>query len=855
MLDAMARSESPDESSSSVPATAWLERFDWFRLDVGTSRRICAALALAGSLVRIFIALRPIDFPDRFFIPDDTYYTLTIARALAHGLGPTSDGVHLTNGFQPLIAFLMVPVFWFTSDPDHGLRAVLLLLAVVDGALAFALGEAARLMARRSPSAAAMMSTAIWAASSVAVFCALGGLETSLSLLVSALLVLAWCKARRLGSDRWFLISGVLGGLTLLARIDTAFLVGGLGLWEIGRGRRRGAVMAGLGGAVAVAPWWLYELVRFHTVIPSSGQAVHHLMKIWMTDDRWPFDFSQLLGISLGTVLEGALSRLWELRQYYAWHGTEALILTPFVVTVTCLGIATGVRPGPQAAPLRVLLISGLILWPFYLFYLPQYGFFPRYFAPLQVTVTLLLGVGFAGILGSPEAWLALVGFGSLFVFLERSGRKTANYLILSPETSADGWIQGYKGYREPIIYIVDAAPRNAVIGSFQTGALNYFGQARRPDLKIFQPRRRGRHGGPGGHLGAPDGGVCSLPRHDPLCGLGVQHREHRPPGRRPPPRESLVSSPGCGSSTDRCGVSIGRGLLAYRALARGAIAVARQAVDEETDVLLGKEQTDVFAVDASGTLRLWAARRGYWMGPKAIGQAAAFPPGAPVAAAGPLPNEETGVLAIDQSGTLTLFSLNALGVVSRTLELGFRGQFPPGAQVALSATSLNRILALAIDRRGALRITLLGDPSSETDREVRSLAGFAPGARVATVSGESNKTDAFLVDATGTLIWLKLSGVDLEGEPLKMSTPGQFAATASVAALRNADSGQIDVFAIDQGGVLEAFSFRGDGGSSPANPIGTRGFFPPGAPLAASPEFGNPDRDRRLCRRRVRSD
>src|SRR5947209_18050806 len=93
-----------------------------------------AGIAIAGFVLRLAVLLRPIGVIDKLFIPDDTYYTLTIARSLAHGHGPTVDGHTLTSGFQALLGFLMVPVFWITDNPDTALRLDLAFLVVVDTA-------------------------------------------------------------------------------------------------------------------------------------------------------------------------------------------------------------------------------------------------------------------------------------------------------------------------------------------------------------------------------------------------------------------------------------------------------------------------------------------------------------------------------------------------------------------------------------------------------------------------------------------------------------------------------------------------------------------------------------------------
>jgi hypothetical protein len=89
-------------------------------------------ITIVGFGLRLAVLLRPIGVIDRLFVPDDTYYTLTIARSIAHGHGPTVDGHTLTSGFQALLGFLMVPVYWLTDNPDTALRVDLALLVVVD---------------------------------------------------------------------------------------------------------------------------------------------------------------------------------------------------------------------------------------------------------------------------------------------------------------------------------------------------------------------------------------------------------------------------------------------------------------------------------------------------------------------------------------------------------------------------------------------------------------------------------------------------------------------------------------------------------------------------------------------------
>ena len=49
---------------------------------------------------------------------DDGFYFLTIARSIAGGAGPTFDGLAPTNGFHPLWAYALVPIFLWDLPSD-----------------------------------------------------------------------------------------------------------------------------------------------------------------------------------------------------------------------------------------------------------------------------------------------------------------------------------------------------------------------------------------------------------------------------------------------------------------------------------------------------------------------------------------------------------------------------------------------------------------------------------------------------------------------------------------------------------------------------------------------------------------
>ncbi len=244
------------------------------RARVDTTVGAIAGITLVGFALRLAVLLRPIGVIDKLFIPDDTYYTLTIARSLAHGHGPTVDGHTLTSGFQALLGFLMVPVFWVTDSPDTALRLDLALLVVADTLTILVLAWVAYRFAGR---VAAVAAAALWAISPVAVSMALGGLETSLAVLLAVSLVAVWMWADDRPTTRRWIAVGVVAALAVLARIDIALLVALLAGVQLWRGPRRPLVWGAVAGAVVVAPWWIWCTVEFGTPIPTSGAAAHEI--------------------------------------------------------------------------------------------------------------------------------------------------------------------------------------------------------------------------------------------------------------------------------------------------------------------------------------------------------------------------------------------------------------------------------------------------------------------------------------------------------------------------------------------------------------------------------------------------
>lgn len=433
-------------------------------------------LALA---LRLIAAARPIDVVDRWFIPDDTYYVLAIARSMAEGLGPTVNGEVLTSGFQPLIAFLLVPVFALTTDPELPIRAALVFLGSCDAVNAMLLGW---LVKEWKGPAAGLVAAGLWAISPIALENALGGLETALALTALLTTLALWTRHRWRPSLGSALLLGLAVGLALLARVDAVFLVALLGLVELaGRGRKH--LLAIVPAAVAVvAPWWGYCLWRFGTVIPDSGAAAREVALAYQGDSLNALSETiwavwTILGPPF-VELRGLRSSLYLL----ATHSTAAAwvsCLAALVLLGALIGSMTiavfGELDRRHRAPFLVFVGHGVMIAAFYAYYVPVLWFFRRYTSPTALVMTALISAAVVW------AWrartrqparlaLALVALGLAAACLETGRRLVAPAAIESGHA-----VDGPTGYRAPTLELLAKLPDGAVVAGLQSGATSYF--------------------------------------------------------------------------------------------------------------------------------------------------------------------------------------------------------------------------------------------------------------------------------------------------------------------------------------------------------------------------------------------
>ena len=405
-------------------------------------------LTCLAFLLRFLIAWQDISYLDRLFIPDDTYYILSISRSIAAGFGPTPDGIHLTSGFQPLFCLLEVPFFFFGFKGDNALILAIYLSAFWGGLSTFVL---ASLLNSLSGLRAAIIGSLLWIFCPIILANDLNGMETSLAGFLSLLAILLVVLIDKNYKFSQLICLGLVCGLAFIARVDSCFLLLTIGIFALIRwGFYRTSIFVSL-AFIVVLPWWIYSFKTFGSIVPESGFALKEQIN--------------LLYKSAGYL---SLASLLSLIEWFPLFKASALS-TVLGVFLTFYLLARGAyRAGIYGYLLIIPLFLSLV---FYTFYLPVFWFFTRYYyfnyALIIICISLLVSE-------EKNTQLKRVYFAALLIILV-TNLSELRPLFAKPEITPDAKLDGVKGYRDIALELNKYLAPGDVVGAFQSGALAYY--------------------------------------------------------------------------------------------------------------------------------------------------------------------------------------------------------------------------------------------------------------------------------------------------------------------------------------------------------------------------------------------
>jgi len=358
------------------------------------------ALVLAGILVvaacqgAVIVSHLARAVPAAYVFCDDAFYDFTVARNIASGHGITIDGIHATNGFQPLWTALLVPVFWgFHSD--RAVFGFVYLLSVLFWGLASWLFV--RLVAGYLPDGShrpvilGFAALCFVADRDIQAYF-LSGLETGLyaTLLLGCLLL--W-PGRDL--TRWHAVRvGVLLGALMLARNDGIFFAGAFLasalVWQ--RHRRGSASVAGAGVAASalLLPWLLFGYRLAGTVVPQGAQATSVGLNAYpLSLVKLVATLKILAGLFLTPIVP--VSRL---------SNAAVAVLGVVAVGLTLFLTRREVRRQRELVAVAIPYVAACaLLVGYYTMASGAVWFYTRYFMPIKIVALFLLSLAFAHVL------------------------------------------------------------------------------------------------------------------------------------------------------------------------------------------------------------------------------------------------------------------------------------------------------------------------------------------------------------------------------------------------------------------------------------------------------------------------
>lgn len=248
---------------------------------------VSAVGALAFRLYPFFAGL---PWLSEFFVTEDGYLMLTVARNMATGLGMSvSEGTIATNGVQPMATFAFALAYWLVDgDKVAGLAGVTAISALwsIGGFVSVWAWARQALSPRLADPVWPWVVAALWFSGPLMLRHTMNALETGLYI-PFVLLALLWflriLRQEGEGGIAERLGFGGFCGLVFLARNDGALLIMAIfvswALYDLAVRRR--SVMAtalrlippGLATLVVAGPWMVYNKLVFGSIVPISGWA------------------------------------------------------------------------------------------------------------------------------------------------------------------------------------------------------------------------------------------------------------------------------------------------------------------------------------------------------------------------------------------------------------------------------------------------------------------------------------------------------------------------------------------------------------------------------------------------------
>ncbi len=441
---------------------------------------ILAVFCLTGLGIRLYISWQ--DFATLFqkCVVDDMMFYLNIAKNIAAGNGATFDGSILTNGFHPVYALLLVPVFKvFPNNPDltfHLALTILSVFNVLTGVVVFLI------LREIAGSNAGLTAAFIWLFNPYVIMISLNGVEAGVAAFFISLCIYQYIKMRKeeAFTTKGLVTLGVLTSMAILGRVDAVFVLVSLTLFifNITRQKKKSLIQSLAEPAIyntavftVLAPWFLWNLYHFGTIRQISGMTLPNI-----SHNMYLMKYNTYLSVSL-IKTELFHLKVW-IEHIVKFSGGVPLFL------LTALIVAWNARKDfsnniklllSKMGIMNFALLSTAMLVSFYALYF--WGWLrPWYYLSVMLIATIYLGIIAGHVLRSPAHTAS--------IRTEKGAHVIVLLIVLSFYFMYQGeraWDKGLFPFQrqlyESAVWVNDNTGEDTKIGAISSGVYGYITQ------------------------------------------------------------------------------------------------------------------------------------------------------------------------------------------------------------------------------------------------------------------------------------------------------------------------------------------------------------------------------------------
>ncbi|MBI5324620.1 MAG: hypothetical protein HZB41_05010 [Ignavibacteriae bacterium] len=426
----------------------------------------------------VFIALFSLSFRSGKSIIDhpiieDAYYTFSVAKNLANGNNISADGESLTNGFQPLFTFMIVPAFAITNNDYLSIRIIFILLMLLFAISAYLFAVIIRdsfyEVLKIGRQELFWISFLVYISATLFFKNQLNGLETGLLLLL-ILIFIRYYQKIEIFNFKNIIVLGIILGLLVITRIDTVLLVLIFFIYLLSykeivfKKRLSFALISGLITFVISSPWWYFNYHYFNSIMPTSGQAqfgfelnmariyniisavVQNLVPNSYSFDR--FTFGGWGGIIIRTLLSAFLLLFIKLK------------LPGFIKKLN----ENGVQNKRIIEALKLLIIYSIILTLYYFFLSSASHFYQRYLCPLSIIGLILTAI-----------FISYLFINNKKTFITITTLITLGTITISATIFSGKLMNKSQFYKHQLTLVNDMVPKSDYVAAGQSGTLGFF--------------------------------------------------------------------------------------------------------------------------------------------------------------------------------------------------------------------------------------------------------------------------------------------------------------------------------------------------------------------------------------------